>query len=101
MPQYIDGRATEDVTASIDRLKYVSEDISRRLEGTKYDHIAELCGTILNVVNEISRNPNEPPSQNLKLLPQLSLAIKTDFHSGGKGADIARTISDSVQQRGT
>ncbi len=99
VPLYVDGKATADVTESLDRLQFVSEDISRRLEGTKYDHIGGLCGTILTVVKEICLNPNEPKAQNLKLLPQLSLAIKTDFHAGADSVDIARSISDSVQQR--
>ncbi|MBO32488.1 MAG: hypothetical protein CMM74_05860 [Rhodospirillaceae bacterium] len=101
IPQYVNGKAETDGYESLNRLKFVSEDISRRLEGSKYDHIGGLCRTILTVVKEMCANTKEPKLQNLKLLPQLSLAIKTYFHAGGDSASIARSISDSVQQRTT
>ena len=53
IPQYVNGKAETDGYESLNRLKFVSEDISRRLEGSKYDHIGGLCRPILTVVKEM------------------------------------------------
>lgn len=99
LPLYQTGKATTDTSQLLDRLKYVSEDIGRRLKGSKHDHVSELCSTLLGVVNSICRDYQQPSSKDLQLLQKLSLAIDTAFSSSDTDTDITRSISDTVQQR--
>ncbi|MBT7955973.1 MAG: response regulator [Rhodospirillaceae bacterium] len=101
IPLYVDGKAVTDTKKQLDRLKYVSEDIGRRMKGTKYDDVSELCVSILGVVNSICKKPNRPDSTDLKLLPKLAQAIEVAFSTGTGGTDIALSISDSVKRRDT
>ena len=43
VPLYEDGEVDESIVPHLDRLLYTSEDISRRLQGTRYHHVGELC----------------------------------------------------------
>ncbi len=99
MPHYVEGNATTDTSEQLDQLKFVSEDIGRRLKGSKYDHVSELCSTLLGVVKNVCKNPQKAELKDLQLLPQLAQAIDTAFTSNTADETIARTIADSVQQR--
>ncbi len=99
VPLYVDGKAVTDTKKQLDRLKYVSEDIGRRMKDTKYDDVSELCSSILGVVNSICKKPNKPDPKDLQLLPKLAQAIEVAFSSGPGDADIAHSISDSVKRR--
>jgi DNA-binding response OmpR family regulator len=99
MPLYKDGIATTDTKKALDRLKYVTEDLSRRLKDSKYDHVSELCNTLLGVVSKICKKPKQPEPKDLKLLPNLAQAIDTAFAADGDDTSIARSIADSVQHR--
>jgi DNA-binding response OmpR family regulator len=98
-PLYVDGKATTDTSMHLNRLKYVSEDIGRRLKESKYDHVSELCGTLLGVVNNICKKYEQPDIKDLQLLPNLAQAIDTAFTADAEDTSIARSIADSVQKR--
>jgi len=89
-----------NVMPHIDRLLSTSEDIARRLTGTSFDHVGELCNSMVTVVQSIRERPTKPKSQDLKLLPELATAIETAFTSEGTDTELARDISASVKQRG-
>lgn len=99
IPIYQSGKVDKAVTKPLERLHYVTEDISRRLRGTAYDHVGELCKSMVSVVSSIRKKPLEPDGKDLKLLPELAQAIKTAFTSKDEGASLARDISASVQRR--
>ncbi len=101
VPLYVDGRAISDTKMQLDRLKYVSEDIGRRMKDTKYDNVSELCTSILDVVNNICKKPKKPEKKDLQLLPKLAQAIDVAFSADPGDADIAQSISDSVRRRDT
>ena len=98
-PLYVGGTATQDTSEQLEQLKFVSEDIGRRLKDSKYDHVSELCSTLLSVVAKICNKPKTPDSKDLQLLPQLAQAIDTAFASDATDESIPRTIANSVQQR--
>ncbi|MBT5941211.1 MAG: response regulator [Rhodospirillaceae bacterium] len=99
MPFYSGGKATADMSDQLNQLRYVSEDFGRRLKGSKYDHVGELCDTMLGVVNNVCENPQEPNKKDLLLLPNLAQAIDTAFAADASETTIARNIADSVKKR--
>jgi len=99
MPLYFDGKAVMDVTEDLDELKTATVNINGLLQGTKYAFVGELCETIMTLVDMICLNPNEPDSQSLKLLPELSQSIVTAMQASDNEAEVAHMISNSVQQR--
>ena len=99
LPHYRDGKAQSDVSENIGSLQITSEDISRRLKGTRYDHVGELCASMLDIAKRLKQTWEEPKITDLKLLPELSMAIEKAFDAGSRDADLARSISETVQKR--
>ena len=99
MPLYEDGTADESVTPHLDRLLYVSEDISRRLQGTRYDHVGELCQSMVNVVRAVRQAPLSPDRKDIALLPALAQAIKCAFQPQEHVVALANDISATVKAR--
>lgn len=97
-PLYKDGVATEDVSMKLKHLQFISEDTGRRLKGTRYDHVGELCETMLTVVKNIRKRPAEPAAKDMELMRQMSQAIAAAINVEGEDADIARSISESVKR---
>jgi DNA-binding response OmpR family regulator len=100
VPLYETGTVDMGVVEHLDHLRDVSEDISRRQEGTAYSHVSDLCGSLLGVINAIRAKPLTPQPQDIKLLPQLAKAVKRTFETTGDAAAVARDISESVRKRG-
>ena len=98
MPLYFDGNAVMDVTEDLDDLKAATGHINL-LKDTKYEYVGELCETLMTIVDMICLSPNEPDSQSLKLLPELSQSIVAALQASGDESDIAHMISDSVQRQ--
>ena len=97
LPLYGDGGADEGVIEHLERLLFVSEDIGRRLSGTEYAHVGELCQSMTGVVNRILEAPLSPADKDLRLLPELSLAIKSSFDAEA-AHDISHDISQSLKK---
>ncbi|WP_240796901.1 response regulator [Terasakiella sp. SH-1] len=94
-PRLINGEVDATSKLCLDRLRYASEDANRRLDGTAYDHVSDLCQTLLGVVNRIRNSGGFPADQDVKLLLPLNKAIQLGFD---KNADVAaaRQISQAV-----
>lgn len=99
VPLYEDGAADESVISHLEYLFYVSEDINRRLEGTRYAHVGELCLSMVNVVRAVRQAPLSPDRKDISLLPALAQAIKCAFESKENVAELAHDISDTVKRR--
>ncbi len=99
VPLYEDGTADESIVPHLDRLLYVSEDINRRLEGTRYAHVGELCLSMVNVVKAVRQAPLSPDRKDIALMPALAQAIKCAFESKENVAELAHDISDTVKRR--
>ncbi len=99
VPLYEDGTADESIVPRLDRLLYVSEDISRRLEGTRYHHVGELCLSMVNVVRAVRQAPMSPDRKDISLLPALAQAIKCAFQPNENVVALANDISATVKER--
>ena len=98
LPLYAaDGGADEGVTEHLKRLLYVSEDIRRRLSETGDAHVGELCQSLTDVVSRIMEAPLSPDDKDIKLMPELSRAIKVSFESDA-AQDISHDISESLKE---
>ncbi len=99
VPLYEDGTADESIVPHLDRLLYVSEDISRRLEGTRYDHVGELCMSMVSVVRAVRQAPLSPDRKDIALMPALAQAVKSAFRPQADVVAISRDISATVERR--
>lgn len=99
VPLYEDGTADESVVPHLDRLFYVSEDISRRLQGTRFDHVGELCLSMVNVVKAVRQAPLSPDAKDIALLPALAQAIRCAFQPQEHVVALANDISATVKER--
>ena len=94
-PRLATGEIDATAKLCLDRLRYSSEDANRRLGGTKYDHVSELCQTLMGIVNNIRNSGGVPADKDVKLLAPLNKAIQLGFD---KNADVAtaRQISQAI-----
>ena len=87
----------DDVTQRmLDRLLYVAEDTARRLVNTKYDHVSELCQSLIKVTSTLLEAASRPGTKEVRLLTPLASAIRKGFDTTRSVADTAREISRSV-----
>lgn len=99
IPALENSEIDETTTRSLDRLLYVSEDISRRMTGTPYDHVSGLCKTLIDVTKRIIDAGDEPDSKDVELLRPVSLSIQTGFaECDTKTQRMAAQISQSVER---
>ena len=99
VPLYEDGTADENIVPHLEHLLYVSEDISRRLEGTRYHHVGELCQSMVNVVRAVRQAPLSPDPKDIALMPALAQAVKSAFRPQADVVAISRDISATVERR--
>ncbi len=99
VPLYEDGTADKSIVPHLDRLLYASEDISRRLKGTRYHHVGELCRSMVNVVRAVRQAPLSPDAKDIALLPALAQAVKCAFRPRADVVARSRDISARVERR--
>ena len=92
LPNLEKGVVDSTNKAFLDRLLVVAKDTARRLGGTKYAHISELCDSLVKVTESILAAEDEPNARDVKLLSPLSQAIKTAF-----AADDEKTMAAARQ----
>lgn len=94
-PRLATGEVDATARLCLDRLRYASEDANRRLDGTHYDHVSELCQTLLGIVNSIRNSGGTPAPKDIQLLSPLNKAIQLGFD---KNADVAtaRQITQAI-----
>lgn len=99
LPVYENKRRPDAKTLEhIQRLTYVARDISRRLGGTRFDHVSELCETLIGVADSIEQTYRRPNPRDLKLIKSLSDAILAGFHPNREVAAMAVEISKSINK---
>ena len=94
VPALLMGQIDDDIRDYIARLDFVAEDTSRRMTGTKYDHISDLCQTLIKVTKDIHAAGDTPSMRDIKLLSPLASAIQGGFETGS--ALTAREIVASL-----
>jgi DNA-binding response OmpR family regulator len=88
------GAISESTRDDLNRLLYCAEDTGRRLGGTKYDHVSDLCLSLIKVSSEVRRRLPDPPRREVRLLRPLASAILAGFETGT--AKTAREIYASI-----
>jgi len=96
VPKLIDKTVDKTTEQYILRLNYIAQDTARRMVGTKYSHVSELCNSLLKVVKDIRTADGSPTEKEISLLKPLSAAIQKGFASGTE--DAAREIASSISQ---
>lgn len=83
--------------AHVERLLEIAGDLARRLDGSKMDHISELCRSLIQVGESLAETPSSD-DRDIQLLQHLSAAIHAAFPAEGDSARIARDIASSVSR---
>lgn len=88
----------DDVTQRmLDRLLYVAQDTARRLVNTKYDHVSDLCQSLIKVTTVLQNAGAERAGlKEARLLSPLADAIRKSFDITKDTAETAREISRTV-----
>lgn len=68
-----------------------------KLEGSKFNHVIELCRAMIKVAQSICNNVGDPPDRTqVKLLKPLSQAVQAGFSGGFNTVDAARQIAQRI-----
>ncbi|HLN25877.1 MAG TPA: response regulator [Patescibacteria group bacterium] len=96
---FYDGAGSiEELVGDLDRLLFIGEDLSRRLRGTNYAHVAELALSLTALVGRIQDLPATPDHVDIGLLGKLAQAIRRAFSADQQGAVTAQAISDTLSE---
>ena len=99
-PKLESGTPVEPVVGKLlDRLLSVAEDTKQRLKGTPYEHVSELCQSLITVTRSLNASRHSPKPKDVKLLRPLSQAIQAAFAESVDTAAAARMISASIGDR--
>lgn len=82
----------------LDRLLATGRDVQDRLENTQYGHVAELCGTLISVVEQLADGDGELSPKDVELLEPLSHAILLGFNPSADGAQMAGQINSAIRK---
>jgi len=94
------GGPDEPTARALERLLYVAEDIQRRMVGTPFAHVGELCTSLIDVTGRILAAGDFPAPKDVDLLKPLAKAIHRGFDdSDGEVARAAHEISESVSTK--
>lgn len=99
VPDMEKGSFDDTVVQFLGRLVYVAGDISRRMVGTKYAHVAELCQALHTVTNTVFTARGDANARDIQLLRPLSQAIKVGFGTSEEMIAAAREISKEALSR--
>lgn len=98
LPVLRSGTLTAETPSQLDRLLGTAADIQERMEGTEYGHVAELCGTLIQVVVQLREHMAAPSQKDIDLLEPLSHAVLIGFNPQGDGRLMAAQISAAVSK---
>ncbi len=101
LPAYQNNQIDQNLRRNLRELMLTGRDSLHRVAGTKFEYISELCKAMISVVNRLGKDPMNPSDKDLRLLPELSTAIKVAFEDGEKAAEAAHDISAAVERTGT
>ena len=87
IPSYRTRTADDDILKAATRLLSVVEDTGRRLRGTSYEPVAELCRAMQAVAARMVEVHPVPVPKDLDLLPRLAEAVVVGFSAFRPGQD--------------
>lgn len=101
LPAYQQNQIDISLRDNLQELSLTAQDSLRRVAGTKYEYISELCKAMISVISRLGKQPKQPSTKDLKLLPELAAAIRVAFEDGQSAAAVALDISAEVERTGT
>lgn len=87
------GSADTRMKGFIRRLSDVARDMGDRLIGSQYEHVSDLCQTMIDTAGRIARNPGNPEAKDIELLKPLSDALIVGFNPDKESAEMASEIN--------
>lgn len=94
--QYEKKMTNDDTVNNVGKLVYVSEDIARRLENSRYAHVGELCLSMCDLAGRINKSPLNPDPTDAMLLKHLGNAIKAAFMADVNDIAVVHQITESM-----
>lgn len=94
------GGPDEPTERALERLLYVAEDTARRMVGTPFEHVGELCRSLIEVTGRVIAAGDMPAPKDVDLLMPLAKAIQRGFdETDGDVAHMVHEISESVSTK--
>ena len=97
LPAYNSEELDESALEKINSLTFVAQDVKRRMDDTQYEHVSDLCQTLVDVVTRVQTDFPAPGEKDMKLLQPLSDEILAGFHPDNDAAAMAAEITDSIK----
>lgn len=97
LPPLLEGKTDNpELRPNLERMVDVAKDTGIRMEGTAYDHVNNLCTSMLEVAERLSSDLENPAKKDVDLLKPLSDAILLGFNPESDAAQMAGQITDAV-----
>jgi len=98
LPELESGNISDMTAVRMGDLSMVIEDVSERMVDTPYEHVSELCQSMLQVVNTIRDSIERPDDKDVELLRPLSHAILVGFNPDQDAANISTEITSAIER---
>ncbi|MED6311801.1 MAG: response regulator [Pseudomonadota bacterium] len=98
VPAYGKEEVAPVIRVHVQRLAAVAEEVSSRLAGSRFEHVAELCQNLSEVAASINSNWQSPNQKDIDLLKPLSQAVLTSFNPDRDSSDMAGEIAGMVSK---
>lgn len=97
LPDYDRGEPTSDTRRMIERLRMAAADIKQRMQGTPYEHVGQLCDSVVEVGNGLAARWRTPARKDLDLLKPLSDAMVVAFNPETDGGLLAAEVGSAIR----
>ncbi len=88
---------TEAAKGGLQMLIELNQDVIRKVEGGRYDHVAVLCRAIIIVAERLQKDTGGGADKTqVRLLKPLSQAVQAGFSGGISNAEAARMIAEKI-----
>jgi DNA-binding response OmpR family regulator len=98
VPGYAEEEVAPVIQVHVQKLAAVAEEVSSRLVGSRFEHVAELCQSLSNVADSINSNWQAPKQKDVDLLQPLSQAVLASFNPNRDSTEMAGEITGMVSK---
>ena len=98
VPAYTEGAVDPATEVHLARLIEITDEVGDRLAGSSFEHVADLCQTLIDVVHSIRRDPLNPDPKDVELLGSLANAVLVGFNPEKGSAVVAGEITAMVRK---
>ncbi len=98
VPAYQGGCVGPEIEAHVRRLADVSTELGRRVTGSRFEHVADLCRSLIRVAGAVRRNAKNPNPKDIELLKPLADSILVGFNPEKNAAAMAGEITRMVKR---